>query len=794
MKIWGSLPALWRNLGITYKFGFAVVLLLAVVVLVALVGFLSLGALRQAEDVILTSEEIRHLVYEMDGGLEKARRLHRDFFLQYQSIGFDRAHKLYFQPSIEAIARVVAESENLKGLIAGSGVSQALQQRNVDINLYLSSARRFSATFLEMVDLVTALAAPETGLEDRLNRHLEDLAKICEASEPVYLLFLKMDSFEEHYRVTRQRPFMQSSMNQAFLLGKALAKAPEINEAKRTQAENLLKEYTELSEKILETDSAIQGKFNDFALQSKAVDPISEDLKALATAEVQEARTHINQVSRLAAAVIAAAALVGLLCSLAVATLINGSVTRKIVALTQAAGELRAGNLEAKAPDQSGDEFGELAEAFNSMASRMKDLIGNLEDKVRLRTNELALAKDGLEKAVEDMKRAKNEALAAAQAKSEFLANMSHEIRTPLTGIMGMLQILRENSPDGLPGQYLDMALRSSQRLASLLSDILDISRMEADKVAYREEIFQLDDLFAAVSETFQPICRKKGLELTISRDPAIPRYLAGDHIKVRQVLFNFVGNAVKFTQKGGLRMEAWALAEPCPGTCRVYLAVSDTGVGIAEEKIPLIFESFVQADCSSTKAHQGAGLGLSIVKNLARIMDASLAVDSEPGQGTTVVMSLVFRVPDAWEIPKDQAATKESAPAKTDGLRILLAEDEPIIRLVLLNWLGKRGHRVTAVDNGRQALLALSREDFDCLLMDVQMPDLDGLSATKIIRGSEQAYCQVPIVALTAHAMQGDREKFLAAGMDHYLSKPVDTAKLEAVLEMIRAKGLTRT
>jgi PAS domain S-box-containing protein len=370
---------------------------------------------------------------------------------------------------------------------------------------------------------------------------------------------------------------------------------------------------------------------------------------------------------------------------------------------------------------------------------------------------------------------------AANTAKSEFLANMSHEIRTPLNGVLGMLQLMEMTSLDEEQRGFVSTAINSATRLTRLLSDILDISRIESGKLVIYETQFRIDAIKESVFELFAPIARQKNLDLNFLLAENVPARMVGDEMRLRQILFNLVGNAIKFTEKGGITAEISMLPCSTEHECRLFLCVSDTGTGIPEERLKDIFEPFVQVDGSYVRQHQGAGLGLSIVRRLTQMMNGSLAVDSAPGEGTVICLSLPLRTPAApEEAAQDNSPEKYSPP----GLRILLAEDDEVNLWSGRKMLEKLGHTVTAVTNGREALEILDRQDFDLIFMDIQMPVLDGVEATRAIRGRKGQQAKIPIIAMTAYAMTGDREIFLQAGMNDYLAKPVS---MEAMLQVIK-------
>ncbi|KUG29771.1 hypothetical protein ASZ90_000335 [hydrocarbon metagenome] len=397
---------------------------------------------------------------------------------------------------------------------------------------------------------------------------------------------------------------------------------------------------------------------------------------------------------------------------------------------------------------------------------------------------------------VEALIRAKEAAEAANHAKSEFLANMSHEIRTPLNGILGMLQLLHLTALSREQDDYVEVAIQSGRRLTSLLSDILDLSRIEAGRLSVREEVFETANLRKAALELFALAVADKGLAMEFVIADGMPPRVVGDEARLRQILFNLIGNAIKFTEAGRVLVEVSPLpSADASSRFHVLLTVRDTGIGIPDDMVRTIFEPFSQAEGAYTRRFQGAGLGLSIVKNLVGLLGGSICVDTEPGQGATFYVSLPLRLAagdDAVQAGNPQPDPPAAIRRDAGTPRVLIVEDVDSNRLALTVVLEKFGMRPDVAANGQEALAALSENDYDAVLMDVQMPVMDGVEATRRIRDGQAGRdkADVPIIALTAYAMSGDRETFLAAGMDDYLAKPVDMRELREVLERVLAGG----
>ncbi|SDM71316.1 Signal transduction histidine kinase [Geoalkalibacter ferrihydriticus] len=391
-----------------------------------------------------------------------------------------------------------------------------------------------------------------------------------------------------------------------------------------------------------------------------------------------------------------------------------------------------------------------------------------------------------------DLEEARRRAEAANRAKSEFLANMSHEIRTPMTAVLGMLELLQESALDAQQKECAEIAYSSGQNLLHLLNDILDVSRMDAGGLRICSEPLDLAELFDDSLALFRQSAQEKGLALRSHIAPEVPTLVMGDATRLRQVLFNLLGNAVKFTAQGQVRLSLESAA-PCSDTGNIglRLTVADTGVGIAPDMQKRIFDPFTQEDGTYQRRFQGSGLGLTIVQRLVDLMGGKIDLESAPGAGTRVSVNLALPV-----VPAELLDAEPEAVAAAPGgrpLRILLAEDNPVNRTLMVRVLAKRGHTVNCAVNGEEALRALAEKTFDLVVMDVQMPVMDGLAATRAIREDRSGAFDphIPILALTAHAMSGDRESILAAGLDGYVAKPVDFNEFFRVIqELVPGSG----
>lgn len=455
-------------------------------------------------------------------------------------------------------------------------------------------------------------------------------------------------------------------------------------------------------------------------------------------------------------------------------------LARPLALLEAGITSVRKGHLVPIQVSRTGDEIEYLGESFN----RMIEALAGSQAEIRQHQE---LLEERIRQRTEELERAMHGALNASQAKSEFLANMSHELRTPMNGLLGMLDLALDGGLNVEQRDQLETAQRCAYSLLALLNDILDLSKIEAGKMMLEKIPFEARALIEDCVKSQAAKALQKRIDLRFEASLALPTLL-GDPLRVRQIVANLLSNAIKFTDRGTVRVTLNVAPSPS-GHAVVDIQVSDTGLGIPADKLPSIFDKFTQADGSITRKYGGSGLGLAITSRLVEMhkvddQKGEITVESTVGKGST------FRVTLPHEIAAPQISTTSpgtveprTEPSAVQGVRLLLVEDNLVNQKVVLAILRKKGYYIEVANHGREALEKLEASDYDLVLMDIQMPVLDGLEATRLIRRNAR-WDDLPVVAMTAHAMNGDRERCLQAGMNAYISKPVQPAHLIATID----------
>ncbi len=455
------------------------------------------------------------------------------------------------------------------------------------------------------------------------------------------------------------------------------------------------------------------------------------------------------------------------------------AISRPAQALADGVQAVAGGELSVRLDMHRSDELGQVAAGFDSMVERLQEKDATLNQRISDlddARDHLARLNAKLEERTAQLTVSMEEAEAASLAKSRFLANMSHELRTPMNGVLGMASLMLETELSAEQRIQAETIRQSGEMLLSLLNDILDLSKIEAERIELEEVNFNVSELLESLTPFWQSQERAKNLKFSIEISPDVSSVVKGDPTRIRQILFNLVGNAVKFTEQGGVKL-AVSQQERTGGELELRFDVADTGIGIEPEVQSQLFKNFTQADTSTTRKYGGTGLGLAISRKLAELMGGQIGLESTPGEGSTFWFTVRCAKGDPKTIEVENDIADADSGATPEGgrpLRILIAEDDHVNQLVIRAMLEKTDHQIDIVGNGVEAVAAAMRAPYDLVLMDVQMPEMDGVTATEKIREMPGEAGKIPIIALTANAMVGSREAYLAAGMTDYLTKPI--------------------
>ncbi|HTK36097.1 MAG TPA: ATP-binding protein [Caulobacteraceae bacterium] len=445
-----------------------------------------------------------------------------------------------------------------------------------------------------------------------------------------------------------------------------------------------------------------------------------------------------------------------------------GRVTDPVNRLSNAMQTVAAGgDFTQRVERRADDELGRLTDSFNQLLAKLHDH----DQALKATMAELMQARDSAE--------------SANRLKSQFLANMSHEIRTPLNGLLAMSQVMALEDMGEVQRGRLNVIRQSGETLLSILNDVLDVSKIEAGKLELEVDDFDTETVLRSAVAPFGPVAERKGLGLVLDVRGSAAGLRRGDATRLSQIVGNLVSNALKFTTNGEVRITAEG--QDATGAAGIVIQVADTGIGIPPEALPILFQTFTQADSSTTRRFGGTGLGLAICQELSELMGGAVSVRSEPGTGSVFSVSLPLERVAAPRAPAaDTAASQMILPREDRPLKVLAAEDNPTNQLVLSTVMGVFGVELSLVGDGKKALEAWRGGTFDLILMDIQMPEMDGLAATRAIRAeeAETGRARIPIIALSAHAMTHQIKEYLAAGVDLHVPKPIELPRLQAALD----------
>lgn len=454
------------------------------------------------------------------------------------------------------------------------------------------------------------------------------------------------------------------------------------------------------------------------------------------------------------------------------------SITKPIVELTEATKAIAQGDYSLPLKVVSNDEIEVLADNFEKMRMTVKEYTGNLESVVEKRTTELR-------QAMNNLSQMKDRAEAATKAKSEFLSNMSHEIRTPMNAVIGFGDLLKKTNLNETQKDYVETICESSELLLSLINDILDISKIESQKITLEEIDFDLLLLAGAINKILHQKATGKKIGLTLDYPASVPRHFNGDPTRIRQILLNLVGNAIKFTDTGTVTVTVREIdkgVNSTAGMTSIELSIKDTGIGISREKHDVIFEAFAQVDASITRKYGGTGLGLAITKALVQIMEGTIRVESDEGKGSDFIVSLDLKRARSMVAAPTSTVDITEQGADAGDIAVLVVEDNPLNQKLMAILLKRLGFLADMAGNGNEAVDMADRKKYEVILMDLQMPVMDGFKATELIRGRDRNQT-TPIIALTAKVFQEDNERCMACGMNDFLTKPVEPGALKDII-----------
>ena len=791
------LQRFWNNLGITRKFSLTFSVILSFILISCLFSYMLLSTVhRQTVSDIEKSFNIQKLVFEMDRDIEKTRRMKHEFSLHYINghsivLNDDFTSHIYTQ-----LDRVKKHSESLKNLISCSSVSNALQQKHININLYYSIASRCDTVFRELVELVEQLVGRQKGLQKQLEEKALLLKNLIEESGEHTLLteFNRMRINVKDYLFTRQRPFMQSALNSAFLLERDILDPGLTHEFQKASLLALVTEYSSIAKKIPELDIMIQTKSNDFDLNTETLEPISADLVSLARQEVETSRRRNQYTVNTIGILLFISGLCGFALVVFFALVIQKSITGNIVRLTNQAALFQSGNFEIHDRLKNNDELGRLSEVFNEMSFRIKELINGLEDQVQERTKDLvasnaSLKKEMAERKIAEKAKLKLEADLRQSHKMEAIGTLAggiaHDFNNILGIIMGNSELAMDDIPHAHPARKnLQEIFTATLRAKEIVKQLLSFSR----KTEQEKQIVSLQVL---VKETIKLIRATIPSTIEIRQNLAMESgYVNADPVQIHQLLINLCTNAAHAMEQNGGVMEIslseffldevatlqFSTLKPGP---YVQLTISDTGIGIKADIVDKIFDPYF----TTKKMGRGTGMGLAIVHGIIKNHEGHISVYSEPGKGS------VFKIllPDIKKV--DQKDTPEPDILRGGHETILLVDDEKSIVEVGRKILSRLGYVVYGRTDPETALqdFCADSDKYDLVITDMTMP---GMTGDELARKILEIRPEKPIILCTGFSKKINMEQAMDIGIRYYIEKPLNRYELAITVRAVLDEG----